>query len=101
MSASISRVVWTVSVTGNSWADSRWAGGPQCGRPWSGRAGRSVQVCTTAPRSCARRGREERRAPDPIEEVRGHPALEERLVRQEGLVDRHVGHDALEHELVE
>src|SRR5436190_20343621 len=94
--ASISRVVWTGSVTG----DSRTGEGQSAGsrRPygvWS------VQVCTAWQESRSRRRGEEGRAPDAVQEVGRHTALEERLVGEQRLVDRHVGHDALDHELVE
>src|SRR6185369_9805285 len=96
ISASISRVEWMVSVTG----DSRTGGG-QCGWSPPRRARRSVQVCTTSPGSRSRRRGEECRAPDAVEQVRGHPSLEERLVRQERLVDRDVGDEAIDDQLVE
>src|SRR5207253_4024597 len=39
--------------------------------------------------------------PDPVEQVRRHPALEEGLAREERLVDRDVRHEALDEQLVE
>src|SRR3954451_24252803 len=47
------------------------------------------------------RGREEGGAADPVEEVRGEPPFQERLGREQGAVDRRVGDDAVEDELLE
>ena len=53
------------------------------------------------PRTSPRGGREERGAPDPVEEVRGEAALEERVVPEERPVDGDVRGHALDDELVE
>src|SRR4051794_20931982 len=95
ISASISRVVWMVSVTGDS------MGGGQCGRSEPGRAARSVQVCTTRRGSRSRRRGEECRAPDAVEQVRRHPTLQERVVGQQRLMDRDVRHQPVDDQLVE
>src|SRR3990172_11640025 len=76
MSASISRVVWIVSVTCRS---------PS---PRPSRRG-------------ARRGGEERGAADAIEEVRRDATLEERLVLEQGPVDLDVRRQAVDDELAE
>src|SRR3990170_6434227 len=78
MSASISRVVWTVSVTGRL----RFGLGSSGG---SGPGG----------------GRQEGGAPEPVEEVRRHPAVEECLVEEQRLVDLDVRREAVHDELVE
>src|SRR5258705_13382945 len=106
ISASISRVEWMVSVTG----DSRTGGG-QCRRSGHRRAAWSVQVCiqivprglpaTGSAGSRSRRRGEECRAPDAVEQVRRHPTLQERVVGQQRLVDRHVGDQAIDHQFVE
>src|SRR5665811_468366 len=90
ISASISRVVWMASVTtgsaagvGKSSGKSGMSGGA------AGRGGSS------APRG------EERRGPDAIDQVRGHPALDERGVLQEGAVEGTVRDDAVHDQLVE
>ena len=62
-----------------------------------GRAANTVQVCT---RLSGRR-RPGRRRADPIDQVRGQLAGQEGLVGEEGLVDRDVGDDALDDQLVE
>src|SRR4249919_1046964 len=98
--ASISRVVWMVSVTGNS----RSGRGQSAG---SGRryASRSVQVCTAQahrpPGSRSRRRGQEGLAADAIEPVRGHPAGQGRLLGEHRVVDGDVGHESLDDELVE
>src|SRR3954470_13735203 len=100
ISASISRVVWMVSVT-----DSSRAGRGQCGGSAWRHTSRSVQVCTTTfrdpPGSRTRRRGQEGLAPDTIEHVRRHPAREEGLVLEHRLVDGDVRDQALDHQLVE
>src|SRR5439155_694109 len=82
------------SVTGSS----RW--GYQCAARWARRAAGWMQVRTwIAPASCPGSGRQEGRRSDAIEQIRGHPALEERLAREQGRVDRHVRHEAFDPEL--
>ena len=87
-------VPWAASVTVSSGAVSVGDGR---------HAGRCVQVCTHvgARPSRPRGGREERRAADAVEQVRGHPSLEERLAREQRPVDRDVRDDALDEQLVE
>ena len=61
-------------------------------------------VCAGLHRAVGSRSRcrgEECRAPDAVEQVRGHPTLEESFVGEQGLVDRHVRDQALDHQLVE
>src|SRR3954454_18278263 len=102
INASISRVVWMVSVTGSS-----RAGRVQCGGAGQRHASRCVQVCTPGqvrafrPGAGSRRRSKERLAADAVEQVRGHPAGEERLVRQHRLVDRDVRHEAFDDDLIE
>ena len=52
-------------------------------------------------RQRARRGGEEGRAADAIEQVRRHPALQERLVLEQRPVDLDVRRDALDEQLLE
>src|SRR4051794_17623793 len=97
--ASISRVVWMVSVTGSS-----RAGRGQCGLSVWRHTSRSVQVCTAT--SCPPGSRtgsrsQEGFAADAVEHVRRHPAGKERLVLEHRLVDGHVRDQALDDELVE
>src|SRR6185369_17276720 len=92
------------SVTGSS----RW--GSQCAARRARRAAGWVQVriwvqARTAPGapSTSRPGsrREERGGPHAVEQVRRHPALEERLAREQRLVDRDVRDESLDHQLAE
>src|SRR3954468_8670700 len=98
--ASISRIVWTVSVTGSS-----RAGRGECGGGVWRATSRSVQVCTATsrppPGSRTRRRGQEGLAADAIEHVRRHPTGEERFVLEHRLVDGHVGDQALDDQLVE
>src|SRR6185369_646206 len=113
MSDSISRVVWMGSVTG----DSRTVDG-QCAASRRGHAAWSVQVCIARSRpgrgrtgwistgrgrqgSRSRRRGQERRAPDAVEQVGRHAALEERLVGEQRLVDRAVRDEPVDDQLVE
>src|SRR5215212_9416109 len=108
INASISRVEWivagfvgaasatgavAVSVTGNSMGlGSVWRPrGSACGRACAG----------TQARSHSGGRREEGGRTDPVEEIRRHPPLQERLARQQRLVDRNVRHEALDEQLVE
>src|SRR5690348_3896935 len=93
MSASISRVVWTASVTRDSMRTGSVSPSeaPSC-RP----------ACAGAqPRSGSGGGGEEGRRPHAIEEIGGHPTFEEGLAREQRLVDRHVRHEAVDDELLE
>src|SRR3954451_1334647 len=98
--ASISRVVWTVSVTGSSRAIRG-----ECGGSVRRHTSRSVQVCTATsrapPGSRTRRRGQEGLAADAIEHVRRHPTGKERFVLEHRLVDGHVGDQALDDKLVE
>src|SRR6187431_3022388 len=116
ISASISRVLWTVpagasvsgwvvvSVTGSSGAMGTRLG---CrSEPGSALGMFHTLHATARPAPLARAasratgGGQERRRPDAVQQVRRHLALEERLVAEQRLVDRDVGGDPLDQQLV-
>src|SRR4051794_29716192 len=104
-------MVWVVaSVTAGSGCgrDECAAGRPDATRDsMQGCIARGLRVrriASSRPRrgaSCPRLGGEERGAAHAIEEVGREPPVEERLGGEQRAMDLHVGHNALDHELVE
>src|SRR5512146_2145669 len=83
------------SVTGGS-----RKGRGKCAVPRAGTGRRSLQGCS-GEASCALRPGEEGGAADPVQQVGGEPAVQERLRDQQRLVDLGVGDHALDDELAQ